>query len=348
MNILLTGGAGYIGSHTYLALVGANHTPVIVDNFSNSNPVVLDRLSSITGRAVHCETGDVGDVGFLEEVIRCNDISAVIHFAAFKAVGESVSSPLLYYRNNLGSLIGLLEAMKRAACYSLVYSSSATVYGAPTSVPISESAPRTHTNPYGHTKLVGEDILAALQLAEPHWRIGILRYFNPVGAHPSGLIGEDPAGTPNNLMPYATQVAAGRRPYLSIFGSDYPTRDGTGVRDYIHVSDLAEGHLAALNVLSGENRSFTANLGTGRGYSVLEVIAALEEASGQPVPFKLAQRRSGDVAECWADPSHAQEILLWKARRSLLDMCKDAWNWQKLNPQGYRSSEIGDISFPIL
>ncbi len=336
MNILLTGGAGYIGSHTCVALAEAGFTPVILDNFSNSHPAVLERLQRITGQAVACERGDVLDTPWVLDVLRRHAIGAVMHFAGDKAVGESVAQPLKYYRNNIGGAVSLLEAMQSARCGALVFSSSATVYGDPASVPITESFPRSHTNPYGHTKLVIEDILAALQVAEPSWRLGVLRYFNPVGAHPSGLIGEDPSDIPNNLMPYVAQVAIGKRPYLNVYGGDYPTPDGTGVRDYIHVQDLAAGHVAALQALLNQGASFTVNLGTGRGNSVLEVVQAFEQASGQPIPYQMAPRRPGDVAQCYADPALAQSLLGWGARHTLADMCADAWRWQSGNPDGYQ------------
>jgi UDP-glucose 4-epimerase len=337
MNILLTGGAGYIGSHTYVALVEAGYTPVILDNFANSHRAVLERLQAITKKPVLCEEGDVLDTPFVEDVLRRHRIAGVVHFAGDKAVGESVAKPLKYYRNNIGGAVSLFQAMENAGCECIVFSSSATVYGDPASVPIREDFPRSHTNPYGHTKLVIEDMLAAQSVANPSWKVAVLRYFNPVGAHPSGLIGEDPAGIPNNLMPYITQVAMGTRPYLQVFGNDYPTPDGTGVRDYIHVSDLAEGHVAALRSLLEKGRSLTVNLGTGRGNSVLEVVRAFEKASGKPVPFQFVPRRPGDVAQCYADPSLAREVLGWKATRSLDEMCADSWRWQSSNPQGYRS-----------
>jgi len=336
MSILLTGGAGYIGSHTYVALAEAGLQPVILDNFANSHPAVLQRLESITGRPVPCERGDVLDTPFVEEVLRRHQVEGVIHFAGDKAVGESVAKPLKYYRNNLGGAVSLMQAMESVGCGTLVFSSSATVYGDPATVPISEDFPRSHTNPYGHTKLVIEDMLAAQCVAQPSWKVAVLRYFNPVGAHPSGLIGEDPAGIPNNLMPYITQVAMGQRPFLQVFGSDYPTPDGTGVRDYIHVSDLADGHVAALKALLEQGRGLTVNLGTGRGYSVLEVVRAFEAASGKPVPHQLVPRRPGDVAQCYADPSLAQRLLGWRAKRSLEEMCADSWRWQSRNPNGYR------------
>jgi UDP-glucose 4-epimerase len=338
MNILLTGGAGYIGSHTYVALVEAGYTPVILDNFSNSHPEVLRRLERITGKPVICEEGDVADRALVEALLRKHRVEGVVHFAADKAVGESVAMPLKYYRNNLGGAIGLMEAMQAAGCEVLVFSSSATVYGDPASVPIREDFPRSHTNPYGHTKLVIEDMLAAQCRAQPSWKVATLRYFNPVGAHESGLIGEDPAGIPNNLMPYVSQVAMGRREELNVWGNDYPTPDGTGVRDYIHVCDLAEGHVAALRYLMDKQRSLTVNLGTGRGYSVLEVVHAFEKASGKRVPYRFAPRRPGDVAQCYADPTLARELLGWTAERTLAQMCVDAWRWQSGNPDGYRSS----------
>lgn len=336
MNILLTGGAGYIGSHTCVALIEAGFTPVILDNFSNSHPAVLERLQQITGQAVTCEKGDVLDTLWVESVLQRHQIAAVLHFAGDKAVGESVAQPLKYYRNNIGGAVSLLEAMQSTACRKLVFSSSATVYGDPASVPITEAFARSHTNPYGHTKLVIEDILSAMQVADPSWQLGVLRYFNPVGAHPSGLIGEDPSGIPNNLMPFVTQVAIGKRPFLNIYGNDYPTPDGTGVRDYIHVQDLAEGHVAALQVLMEKKKSFTVNLGTGQGNSVLEVVKAFEKASGRPIHYQMAPRRPGDVAQCYADPALAHRLLGWSAKRSLADMCADAWRWQSGNPDGYK------------
>jgi UDP-glucose 4-epimerase len=338
MNILLTGGAGYIGSHTYVSLVEAGFTPVILDNFANSHPRVLERLERITGRPVLCARGDVLETPFVEQVLRQHAIGGVVHFAGDKAVGESVAKPLKYYHNNLGGAVSLMQAMERAGCGVLVFSSSATVYGDPATVPIREDFPRSHTNPYGHTKLVIEDMLAAQQAAQPSWQVAVLRYFNPVGAHPSGLIGEDPAGIPNNLMPYIAQVATGQRPFLQVFGSDYPTPDGTGVRDYIHVCDLAEGHVAALKALFDRGRSLTVNLGTGQGHSVLEVVRAFERASGRPVPYELVARRPGDVAQCYADPSLARDVLGWRATRTLDEMCADTWRWQSANPNGYRDA----------
>ncbi len=336
MNILLTGGAGYIGSHTCVALIEAGFAPVILDNFSNSHPAVLQRLEQITGKPVVCERGDVLDTAFVEVVLRRHKVAGVMHFAGDKAVGESVAQPLKYYRNNIGGAISLLEAMQAAQCQTLVFSSSATVYGDPASVPITEDFPRQHTNPYGHTKLVIEDMLAALQVADQSWRLGVLRYFNPVGAHPSGLIGENPNGTPNNLMPFVAQVAIGKRPYLNVYGNDYATPDGTGVRDYIHVQDLAKGHVAALQTLLARGNRFTVNLGTGQGSSVLEVVKAFELASGRAVPCQMSPRRPGDVAQCFADPELAHRLLGWRAERTLADMCTDAWRWQSANPDGYQ------------
>ncbi len=342
MNILLTGGAGYIGSHTAVALVEAGFQPIVLDNFSNSHPAVMERLARITGTTITLERGDVLDTPWVESVLRQHRPVGVVHFAADKAVGESVAQPLKYFHHNIGGAVSLLRAMEATASEAdmpaptLVFSSSATVYGDPASVPITEDFPRSHTNPYGHTKLVVEDMLTALNAAQPNWRIATLRYFNPVGAHPSGLIGEDPADIPNNLMPYVAQVAIGRREALSVFGDDYPTPDGTGVRDYIHVQDLAAGHVAALQTLLNKGKSFTVNLGTGRGHSVLEVVKAFERASGRPVPYRIAPRRPGDVAQCWADPTRAEALLGWKAQRTLDEMCADAWRWQQGNPNGYR------------
>ena len=335
MNILLTGGAGYIGSHTYLALVEAGYTPVVLDDHSNSKPTVLERLQRLSGAPVNFVHGSVADRALVQALIERHAIAAVVHFAALKAVGESVTQPLRYYDNNLVGALRLLQAMDATACRTLVFSSSATVYGDPHAVPITEDFARRHTSPYGHSKLVIEDMLAALAQAEPRWRMGVLRYFNPVGAHPSGLIGEDPNGIPNNLMPFVAQVAVGKRPLLEVFGNDYPTPDGTGVRDYIHVQDLAQGHLAAQRALLAQAESFTVNLGTGRGYSVLDVVRAFEAASGRAVPYRFAPRREGDVAQCYADPARALQRLGWSARLGLDAMCADAWNWQRQNPEGY-------------
>lgn len=334
-SILLTGGAGYIGSHTFVALIEAGFTPVVLDDFSNSRPAVLERLHRITGQAVQCQQGSVTDVAQVQDLLHRYQIAAVIHFAGFKAVGESVAQPLKYFENNLGGMMALLRAMEISTCHTLVFSSSATVYGDPARVPITEDFPRGHTNPYGHTKLVCEDMLAAMRVANPIWRTGVLRYFNPVGAHPSGLIGEDPAGPPNNLMPYIAQVAVGKRPFLNVYGNDYPTPDGTGVRDFIHVQDLAQAHVAAVQTLLMGADSFTVNVGTGQGHSVLEVVRTFEHACGNPVPHQFAPRRAGDVAQCFADTTLAHELLGWRAKHTLADMCEDAWRWQSKNPNGY-------------
>ena len=336
--ILLTGAAGYIASHTWLALQQAGYRVVGVDNFSNSSPVVLERLAELASAPIEFERADVCDAAALDAVFSRHQPAAVVHFAAFKAVGESVAQPLAYYRNNLGGLVTTCEAMKRHGCSRLVFSSSATVYGAPESLPLREDAPTSATNPYGATKLMGEQILRDLGASDPTWQTACLRYFNPVGAHESGRIGEDPRGTPNNLMPYVAQVAVGRREKLSVFGGDYPTHDGTGVRDYIHVTDLAEGHVASLRWLLGHAGSLTVNLGTGQGYSVLDLVRAYEKASGRSVPYEIVARRPGDVAACWADPSAAREQLGWTAKLDLARMCEDSWRWQQLNPHGFNPS----------
>lgn len=327
--ILVTGGAGYIGSHTAIALVAAGHDLLIVDNLCNSRADVVDRLASICGRRIEFIEGDCRDAALLDGVFDRHPITAVMHFAGLKAVGESVAKPLEYYANNVNGTLQLLAAMRRAQVRTLVFSSSATVYGDPASVPIREDFPRSATNAYGRSKLMIEDILADLHLAEPGWRIARLRYFNPVGAHESGLIGEDPQGVPNNLMPFVAQVGAGRQQCLRIWGDDYPTPDGTGVRDYIHVVDLAAGHVAALDYLDRQGGLLTVNLGTGRGYSVLEMARAFEQASGRRIPCEIAPRRAGDIAQCWADPALAQRLLGWKAERDLGRMCTDAWRWQQ-------------------
>lgn len=333
--VLLTGGAGYIGSHTYVALHHAGLTPIILDDFSNSKPAVLARLQRIVGQSVAFEQGNVADVALVQDLIRRHDIAAVIHFAGFKAVGESVAQPLKYFDNNVGGMVALLRAIEGSVCRTLVFSSSATVYGDPASVPITEDFPRSHTNPYGHTKMVCEDMLYAVRAADPAWRLGVLRYFNPVGSHPSGLIGEDPSGPPNNLMPYVAQVAVGKRPFVNVYGNDYATPDGTGVRDYIHVQDLAQAHVDAVQTLLQGANSFTVNIGTGQGHSVLEVVRAFEKASGREVPYQFAPRRVGDVAQYYADVTLAQLLLHWRAKHTLADMCADAWRWQRNNPDGY-------------
>ena len=333
--VLLTGATGYIASHTWLALQSAGFSVVGVDNFVNSSPDVLPRLHRLGGVKPVFEQIDVLDQAALDGVFRRHDIDAVIHFAALKAVGESSAKPLDYYQNNLGSLMSLARVMGEHAVSQLVFSSSATVYGTPEQLPLSESSPLSSTSPYGSTKLMAETILRDLALARPDWSVATLRYFNPVGAHESGETGENPRGTPNNLMPYITQVAVGLRDRLTVFGNDYPTPDGTGVRDYIHVQDLAEGHVAALRHLIDKQSSVTVNLGTGRGHSVLELIAAFEQASGCRIPYEIAARRSGDVAACYADVSLARELLGWQSRRDLAAMCEDSWRWQRLNPNGY-------------
>ena len=333
--VLLTGATGYIGSHTWLALAQAGFEVVGIDNFSNSSPEVLSRLQALMGAAPRFEQTDVCDAAAMNALFARQRIDATVHFAASKAVGESTQQPLAYYANNIGGLLTVCEAMRSHGCQRFVFSSSATVYGQPERLPITENAPLAATSPYGQTKLMAEQILRDHGVAEPTWQTACLRYFNPVGAHESGTIGEDPRGTPNNLMPYVAQVAVGRRPRLQVYGQDYPTPDGTGVRDYIHVMDLAEGHVAALRRLLAEPGSFTVNLGTGLGHSVLEVVKAYELASGRPVPFDLVARRPGDVAACYADPLRASELLGWRAQRGLEAMCADSWRWQQSNPNGF-------------
>ncbi len=327
-NILVTGGAGYIGSHTCVALLQAGYGVSVLDNLCNSDVSVLDRVEQICGIRPAFVQGDIRDASLLRALFADTQFHGVIHFAGLKAVGESVAQPLAYYDNNVTGTLCLLTAMQAAGVRKLVFSSSATVYGDPDSVPIREDFPLRVTNPYGRSKLMVEDMLRDLVAADPSWRVALLRYFNPVGAHESGLIGEDPQGIPNNLMPFITQVAVGQRARLSVFGGDYPTPDGTGVRDYIHVVDLAEGHLAALARLDRHPEMLTVNLGTGQGYSVLDVIRAFEAASGKPVPFDIVARRPGDIAQCFADPLLAQQLLGWRASLGLADMCRDAWRWQ--------------------
>jgi UDP-glucose 4-epimerase len=335
--VLLTGAAGYIGSHTWLALLAAGYRVVGVDDFSNSSPEVLKRLQALSGQVPVFEQSNVCDAAAMEALFQRHPIDATVHFAAFKAVGESTTLPLAYYANNLGGLLTVCQTMQRHGVHRFVFSSSATVYGDPQKLPITEDAPLSATNPYGQTKLIGEQILRDQGAAQPAWQTATLRYFNPVGAHDSGHIGEDPRGVPNNLMPYVAQVAIGRRPQLAVFGNDYPTPDGTGVRDYIHVQDLAEGHVAALNRLFSHPGSITVNLGTGRGYSVLEVVAAYALASGRPVPYAVQARRPGDVAACYADPALAKSLLGWSAQHDLARMCADSWRWQTMNPQGFQA-----------
>jgi UDP-glucose 4-epimerase len=333
--ILLTGATGYIASHTWLELLAAGFDVIGLDDFSNSSPEVLNRLGEIAGRRPDFVRASVTDAESLNLLFARRRIDAVVHFAAFKAVGESTQQPLRYYANNVGGLVTLAEAMVANDCRRFVFSSSATVYGQPDLLPIREDAATHAVNPYGETKLIGERILGDMAAADPGWQAAVLRYFNPVGAHASGRIGEDPRGVPNNLMPYVAQVAVGRRDKVHVFGSDYETPDGTGVRDYIHVVDLAQGHVAALRRLLAHPGSLTVNLGTGRGYSVLELIAAYERASGRRVPYEVAPRRPGDVAACWADPRLASELLGWTATRDLDAMCTDSWRWQSMNPGGF-------------
>jgi UDP-glucose 4-epimerase len=336
MKILVTGGAGYIGSHTTLALLEAGYEVVVLDNLSNSSDAALHAVEAICGKRALMVRGDVCDRVLLERIFREHAIDAVLHFAGLKAVGESVRKPLEYYETNVSGSITLCQAMAAAGVFRLVFSSSATVYGAPEQMPIREDFPTGNpTNPYGQSKLIVENVLRDLCLAEPRWSIALLRYFNPIGAHDSGHLGEDPNGIPNNLVPYISQVAVGSLQELSIFGDDYPTVDGTGVRDYIHVVDLADGHLKALQSITGRTGIHTWNLGTGDGYSVMQVLRAFEQASGQPVPYRVMPRRSGDVAQSWADPSKAAKELGWKATRDLQEMMTDTWRWQSNHPKGY-------------
>ena len=333
--IFITGGTSFIGSHTCVELLNAGHQVTVFDNFCNSQPESVRRVEHITGKKVQLIEGDIRDQPSLLAALTASQAQAVIHFAGLKAVGESVTEPLRYYDNNVAGTIKLLQAMQTTGVRTLVFSSSATVYGDPQRLPLTEDHPLSATNPYGQTKLVIENMLRDLSASDPAWRIGILRYFNPVGAHTSGLIGEDPQGTPNNLLPFVAQVAIGRREFLNVWGNDYATLDGTGVRDYIHVVDLALGHLAALKKLQSSDQCFAVNLGTGFGYSVLDMVRAFEQASGKPVAYRLSPRRSGDVAACYADPTYARDLLGWQAQRDLPTMCTDAWRWQSNNPNGY-------------
>ena len=338
MNILVTGGAGYIGSHTVIELINNGYDVIIIDNLSNSSKEAIIRVEKIVGKALPFYKKDVRDKKALEVIFSNHRIDGVIHFAGLKAVGESVKIPLKYYNNNLNSTLSLLEVMEFHDTKQLVFSSSATVYGDPASVPIKESAtlPAKVTNPYGQTKLIIETILMDLAITNNNWQITALRYFNPIGAHESGTIGEDPSDIPNNLMPYISQVAIGKLKELSIFGDDYPTRDGTGVRDYIHVTDLAKAHVAALNTPAPPNKYRAINVGTGKGTSVLELVNAFEQANGVKVPYKITGRRPGDVAECYADPSLAHSILGWQVQKTIEDACADSWRWQRANPNGYK------------
>ena len=335
MKILVTGGAGYIGSHTCVLLLNAGYDVVVVDNLSNSKEEAIKRVERITGKSLTFYKQDILDRDGLEKVFRTEKPDAVIHFAGLKAVGESVAIPLSYYHNNVTGTLILLETMSKFNCKKIVFSSSATVYGVPKSVPIKEDFPLSVTNPYGATKLMTENILRDLYVSDKDWGIIILRYFNPIGAHESGLIGEDPKGIPNNLVPYVAQVAVGKREKLNVFGNDYKTKDGTGVRDYIHVIDLANGHLAALDKLKEGSGVYTFNLGTGKGYSVLDVVKAFEKACGKPIPYVIAPRRAGDIDECYADPTYAKNVLKWSAKFGIDKMCEDSWRWQKNNPDGY-------------
>ncbi|MCG9648223.1 UDP-glucose 4-epimerase GalE [Vibrio brasiliensis] len=335
MNILVTGGMGYIGSHTCIQMIEAGMTPVIFDNLYNSKASVLDRIEGVTGVRPKFVEGDIRNKSLLIDVLKSQNIQAVIHFAGLKAVGESVAKPLEYYDNNVNGTLVLVDAMREADVKTLVFSSSATVYGDPASVPITEDFPTSATNPYGRSKLMVEECLTDFQKANPDWSITLLRYFNPVGSHPSGDLGEDPQGIPNNLMPFVSQVAVGRREFLSVFGDDYPTKDGTGVRDYIHVMDLSDGHIAALQKVGDKSGLHIYNLGTGNGYSVLEMVKAFEQASGKRVPYQIVERRPGDIAECWADPAKARKELEWQATRTLNEMTSDTWRWQSNNPKGY-------------
>ena len=338
MKILVTGGAGYIGTHTCIELLHAGFTPIVFDNLSNSSTVSLDRVEQITGTKIPFIKGDVLDADALDKVFQTHDIYAVIHFAGLKAVGESVEKPILYYVNNVSGSINLFAAMERNKVTRVIFSSSATVYGDPETVPITEDFPTSTTNPYGGSKLIIEDVLRNIYIAQPDWNIALLRYFNPVGAHESGLIGEDPSDIPNNLMPYISGVAVGKLEQLSVFGSDYPTVDGTGVRDYIHVVDLAKGHVKALQAFENQtvDNLYTVNLGTGKGYSVLEMVEAFKQASGKNIAYQIAPRRAGDIACCYADPSYAKRLIGWEATKGLQAMCDDTWRWQSNNPNGYK------------
>jgi UDP-glucose 4-epimerase len=335
VNVLVTGGAGYIGSHSCVELLDAGHRVVVVDNLSNSSPGAIDRVRELAGDAIEFRPADIRDADALDAVFASSAIDAVVHFAGLKAVGESVAKPLHYYDNNVNGTTVLLQSMSRHGVHRIVFSSSATVYGAPDAVPISEHAPLEPINPYGRTKLVIEEMLRDVVATAPSWRAVLLRYFNPVGAHPSGRIGEDPHGVPNNLMPFITQVAAGKRPELAIFGDDYPTPDGTCIRDYVHVVDLARGHVDALRALDTIEGCRAVNLGTGRGHSVLEVLAAASEAVGRELPSRVVGRRAGDAPIVYADPALAADLLGWRAQHTLADMARDHWNWQRNNPDGY-------------
>ena len=336
MNILVTGGAGYIGSHTCVELLNSGYDVVVIDNLCNSNPKSLDRVKQITGKSLKFYEGDVRDEALLRRIFAENEIGCVIHFAGLKAVGESVSQPWRYYDNNLNSTLVLTKVMADVGCKKIIFSSSATVYTADNDMPLRENSRTGHcTNPYGWTKYMTEQILSGMAFADKQWGIVLLRYFNPIGAHISGRIGEDPRGIPNNLMPYITQVAVGRREKLSVFGNDYDTHDGTGVRDYIHVVDLAKGHVAAVKFVENHTGCEVFNLGTGSGYSVLDMVRTFQEVNNVPVPYQIVDRRPGDLATCYADPAKSAEVLGWKAEKTLADMCRDSWNWQSKNPTGF-------------
>ncbi len=337
MKILVTGGAGYIGSHTVVELQNAGHEVVVVDNLSNSNKIALDRVEVITGKAVPFYEVDIRSRDELDRIAKEHKFDCCIHFAGLKAVGESVRLPWEYYDNNIGGTLVLLDVLRNNGCKNIIFSSSATVYGDPAIIPITEECPKGNcTNPYGQTKSMLEQIMMDMQKADPEWNVVLLRYFNPIGAHKSGTIGEDPNGIPNNLMPYITQVAVGKLKELGVFGNDYDTHDGTGVRDYIHVVDLADGHVKALKSIENNCGLEIFNLGTGEGYSVLDVVKAFEEASGVKIPYVIKERRAGDIATCYSDPAKAEKALGWKAQYGIVDMCRDSWNWQKNNPNGYR------------
>lgn len=337
MRILVTGGAGFIGSHTIIELFAAGHEVVVVDNLCNSSRKSLERVTEITGKEVPFHQVDIRDRAGLDRVLSSCKVDCCIHFAGLKAVGESVEKPYEYYENNIGGTLVLIDALRSHGCRNIIFSSSATVYGNPAFIPITEECPKGEcTNPYGKTKSMLEEILIDIQKADPEWNVVLLRYFNPIGAHPSGLIGEDPNGIPNNLMPYITQVAVGKRKELGVFGNDYDTHDGTGVRDYIHVVDLARGHVKALSAIEKECGLAIYNLGTGQGYSVLDVVNAFEKVNGVPVPYSIKPRRAGDIATCYSDPAKAGRELGWKAEYGIEEMCRDSWNWQKKNPEGYK------------